>query len=150
MTEADEGTFEATYREHWLSLVRLAWLLTGSRDDAEDTVHDVFLRFRRVDPAPDHPLAYLRRMVINDVTDRARRRKIEARHAIAVDLAFDDPEIEETWALVAELAEGPRRALVLRYYLDLPLAEIAEVMGVPVGTVKSWLHRGLTNLRRSL
>jgi hypothetical protein len=49
----DQTAFEEAYREHSLALTRLAWLLVGSREKAEDAVHEVFLRYLRVDPPPD-------------------------------------------------------------------------------------------------
>jgi RNA polymerase sigma factor (sigma-70 family) len=145
----DQTAFEAAYREHSLALTRLAWLLTGSREKAEDAVHEVFLRYLRVDPRPNVPWSYLRRMVINQVIDDGRKADTETRFRSDQVLAFHDPELDETWEAICLLPEGPRRALVLRYYADLPLAEIAEVMGVPMGTVKSWIHRGLERLREA-
>jgi RNA polymerase sigma factor (sigma-70 family) len=143
----DQTSFEAAYHEHSLALTRLAWLMTGSRERAEDAVHEVFLRFLRVDPPPAAPWSYLRRMLINQVIDDGRKIATEARFRPDQQLAFNDPEFDETWEVICLLPEGPRRALVLRYYADLPLIEIADVMGVPMGTVKSWIHRGLERLR---
>lgn len=145
----DQVQFEAAYREHSLALIRMAWLLTGSREKAEDAVHEVFLRYLRVDPPPNSPWSYLRRMLINQVIDDGRRAATASRFRVDRVLVFNDPELDETWEAVCGLPEGPRRALVLRYYGDLPLAEIAEVMGVPMGTVKSWIHRGLDRLREA-
>jgi RNA polymerase sigma factor (sigma-70 family) len=145
----DQMGFEAAYRDHSLALIRMAWLLTGSREKAEDAVHEVFLRYLRVDPPPNSPWSYLRRMLINQLIDEGRRATTAARFRVDRVLVFDDPELDETWEAVCGLPEGPRRALVLRYYADLPLADIAEVMGVPMGTVKSWIHRGLERLREA-
>jgi RNA polymerase sigma factor (sigma-70 family) len=144
----DQTAFEAAYREHRLALTRLAWLLTGSRERAEDAVHEVFLRYLRVDPPPHSSWSYLRRMLMNQVIDDGRKAANESRFRPDQVLAFHDPELDQTWEAVCSLPDGPRRALVLRYYADLPLTEIAEVMGVPMGTVKSWIHRGLERLRQ--
>jgi len=144
----DETRIEAAYREHALALTRLAWLLTGSRERAEDAVHEVFLRYLAVDPPPDSPWSYLRRMLINQVIDDGRKAATELRFRADQALVFHDPELDETWDAVCGLPQGPRRALVLRYYADLPLAEIADILGVPTGTVKSWIHRGLERLRK--
>jgi len=145
----DQTEFEEAYREHAVALTRMAWLLTGSREKAEDAVHEVFLRYLGVDPPPNNPWSYLRRMLINQLIDEGRKATTAARFPVDRILVFNDPELDQTWEAVCELPEGPRRALVLRYYADLPLAEIAEVMGVPMGTVKSWIHRGLARLRES-
>jgi len=119
--------FEAAYRDHSLALIRMAWLLTGSREKAEDAVHEVFLRYLRVDPPPNSPWSYLRRMLINQLIDEGRRATTAARFRVDRVLLFDDPELDETWEAVCRLPEGPRRALVLRYYADLPIADIAEI-----------------------
>ena len=145
----DQTAFEAAYREHSLALTRLAWLLTGSREKAEDAVHEVFVRYLRVDPPPDSPWSYLRRMVVNQVIDEGRRSAMEARFRPDQDLAFRDPAQDETWDALGHLPEDQRRALILRYYADLSLSEIAEVMGAPMGTIKSWIHRGLEDLREA-
>ncbi len=143
----DKTVFENAYRKHSLALTRLAWLLSGSREKAEDAVHEVFLRYLRVDPPPDSPWSYLRRMVVNQVIDESRKSATEARFRPDQDLALEDPALDETWDILNRLPEDQRRVLVLRYYADLPLSEIAEVMGAPMGTIKSWIHRGLARLR---
>jgi RNA polymerase sigma factor (sigma-70 family) len=143
----DRTAFEAAYRAHRLALTRLAWLLTGSRERAEDAVHEVFFRYLQADPPPNSPWSYLRRMLTNQVIDDGRKAANESRFQPDRVLAFHDPELDETWEAVRDLPNGPRRALILRYYADLPLTEIVEVMGVPMGTVKSWIHRGLERLR---
>ncbi len=143
----DPTAVESAYRAHHLALLRLAWLMSGSRERAEDAVQEVFLRYQGLPSAPRDPWSYLRRMVVNEVIDAGRRAAVEARFRPDQDLVLHDPELDETWAAVCELSEGPRRALILRYYADLPLAEVAEVMGAPLGTVKSWIHRGLERLR---
>ncbi len=145
----DQTAFEEAYREHSLALTRLAWLLTGSREKAEDAVHEAFVRYLHVDPPPDSPWSYLRRMVVNQVIDDGRRSVTEARFRPDQDLAFEDPAMDETWDSLGSLPQDQRRALVLRYYADLPLAGIADVMGAPEGTVKSWIHRGLDRLREA-
>jgi len=57
------------------------------------------------------------------------------------------PELDETWAALDRLTPGQRTAVVLRFYGDLPLAEIAELTGTRLGTVKSQLHRALAELK---
>jgi RNA polymerase sigma factor (sigma-70 family) len=58
------------------------------------------------------------------------------------------PELDETWDVLRRLPERQRVALVLRFYEDLPEAEIAQVLGCPRGTVKSLIHRGLARVRK--
>ncbi len=139
--------FEVAYREHATALVRLAWLMTSSKEQAEGVVHEVFLRYQRVDPPPLSTWSYLRRMAINQIIDDSRRAATEVRYQPEPVLEFGDPELDETWEIVCSLPDQQRRALILRYYADLPLSEIALVMNVPLGTVKSHIHRGLERLK---
>jgi RNA polymerase sigma factor (sigma-70 family) len=60
------------------------------------------------------------------------------------------PEVDETWATVCLLPFRQRAVLALRYYEDLPEAEIARILGCRIGTVKSARHRALATLRRKL
>jgi RNA polymerase sigma factor (sigma-70 family) len=85
--------------------------------------------------------------VVNQVIDESRKSATEARFQPDRDLAFEDPALDETWDVLSRLPEDQRRVLILRYYADLPLTDIADVTGAPIGTVKSWIHRGLERLR---
>jgi RNA polymerase sigma factor (sigma-70 family) len=62
----------------------------------------------------------------------------------------DPPEIDETWTLLASLPHDQRVALVLRFYEDLPVDEIAAVMGCRPATVRTRIHRALTKLRKEM
>src|SRR4051794_41672055 len=75
-TDEDDDLFAATYREHFAALVRVAFLLTGSNEGAEDAVHDTFLRCRTRLADLEDPRSYLRAAVVNEcrsVHRRARR-----------------------------------------------------------------------------
>ncbi|MFG1865234.1 sigma-70 family RNA polymerase sigma factor [Microbispora bryophytorum] len=145
------------YREHRVGLVRLAVLLVGDLETAEDVVQDVFARLHSRRP-PDLTLAYLRTCVLNGSRSVLRRRAVMLRRTQRVtDLA----DSAETAVLIGEsrrqvlmaLARLPRRqreALVLRYYLDLADCEIALVMGVGQSTVRSTTARALARLLREL
>jgi len=146
----NRAAFEAAYREHATALTRLAWLLTGSKEKAEDIVHEVFVRYQSVDPPPVSEWSYLRRMVVNQVIDESRKAATEARYLPQPEVELDDPELDETWELVCALPQAQRQALILRYYADLPVAEIATAMSMPVGTVKSHIHRGLEKLKENV
>jgi RNA polymerase sigma factor (sigma-70 family) len=132
-------------------MVRLAWLLSGSREVAEDVVHDVFLRLEPMWEDLEDPAPYLRRSVINAVSAHHRRVDVERRLTPSPSAySFDDPEVEEVWAVVAKLPERQRQALVLRFYLDLTVGQVAEHLGCPAGTAKSLIHRGISQLRRKV
>lgn len=146
------------YREHRVGLVRLAVLLVGDLETAEDVVQDVFARLHGRRRPPDMTLAYLRTCVLNGSRSVLRRRAVALRRTQRVtDLA----DSAETAALVGEsrrqvllaLARLPRRqreALVLRYYLDLAEREIAQVMRIGQSTVRSTTARALARLLREL
>jgi RNA polymerase sigma-70 factor (sigma-E family) len=151
VTRAND-VFDAVYSAHYASLVRLAYVTTGNLPAAEDVVQDAFLEWlRRIDDV-DAPVAYLRRAVVSRCTSWVRRRILERRHAAVEPWAALPPEgvgVAVRKAL-ARLAPRQRSAVFLRYYLDLPVQEIAETLGCPVGTVKSLLHRALPVLETQL
>ena len=166
ITEARSSLPAATavtelYAGHALGLVRLAVLLVGDRASAEDIVQDAFLGlYRRWDRLPDTsaPLAYVRASVVNGCRTALRRR---SRARLVGNLTEPPAESAEAVALLSEeqravagalrrLPERQREALVLRYYLDLSQAEIATVMGISRGTVKSATSRALAAVGRTL
>ncbi len=148
----------AFYRDHRLNLVRLAVLLVGDRETAEDVVQDVFARLHGKWRPGVTTLAYVRTCVLNGSRSILRRRAVALRRIERVTELVDSAE---TAALIGEsrrevlLALGrlPRRqreALVLRYYLDLSDAETAEIMRVGESTVRSTTARALVRLHREL
>jgi RNA polymerase sigma factor (sigma-70 family) len=153
------------FREHHADLVRLALLLVGDRACAEDVVQDVFTRLcaRGRGPQTDSALpAYVRTAVVNGCRSVLRHRAIVRRVAIiGAPLWRDTQESAEHTAMLAEdqrrvlaalAALPPRRreVLVLRFYLGLPVAEVAATLGISQGSVKSATARGLEALGRRL
>lgn len=142
--------------------------LTGNREDALDVAQDALMRFfatldRFQEERPVRP--YLLRIVRNRAMDLFRRRRI--RRAESLDagelprqIADDRPGPEEAtrrdelrrrvWRAVSELVPAKREILVLRDYHDLAYAEIAKVLGIPIGTVMSRLHAARKALREIL
>lgn len=151
------------YRQHHADLVRLALLLVGDRASAEDVVQDVFTRLctgGRV-LAQDSALAYVRTAVVNGCRSMLRRRALARRVASRAVPWRDTQESAEHTAILAEerrlvlaaLAALPgrrREVLVLRFYLGLPVAEVAAMLGISQGSVKSATARGLASLARRL
>jgi RNA polymerase sigma factor (sigma-70 family) len=93
--------------------------------------------------------------VVNLARSHFRRRKVERKHAPKlVDEPAVDPvdlgERDRLWSVLQSLPERQRTAIVLRFYEDLSEVSTAEVMGCPVGTVKSLVSRGLERLRATL
>jgi RNA polymerase sigma factor (sigma-70 family) len=144
------GDFEAFYAVNRLAMVRLAWLLSGSREVAEDVVQDAFIQVQPALPRLRNPTAYLRRTVINGLAAHHRRLEVERRHRTETPFETRDPEVDETWSVILRLPDRFRQALVLRYYLDLSFREVAELLECPIGTAKSLVHRGLARVREEL
>lgn len=139
--------FDVFYREQWAKMVRLAWLMTGSRELAEDLVQDAFVLVGAKWASVQIPTAYLRVTVTNAVRAQARR---ESRKRLLPNERVQPvlpSELDETWHLLDRLPARQRQALVLRFYADLPITEIAEALHCRVGTAKSLVHRGLARMK---
>jgi RNA polymerase sigma-70 factor (sigma-E family) len=144
------------------ALLRLAVMLTGDGHEAEDLLQSTFAR------AAGHadrvagmgaPAAYLRRVMVNERFSEGRRRSRRVR-TVASTPAAPEPAVpagseavdrrDETWRWLATLSRQQRAVLVLRFYEDLPDAEIAALLDCPEATVRSHARRGLTALRERL
>lgn len=149
-------TFEDFVTARWATLVRTAHLLTGSPEAGADLVQDTltkaFPRWDRVSRA-DAPEAYVRTMMLNAFIDQRRlhgRRSAKDRLLLVrpEPAAAPDADVRlDLWHLLATLAPRERAVLVLRYYEDLKEAEIAQVLGISTGSVKSYAHTALRKLR---
>ena len=156
---SEAGRLGELYRRHAGDAARLAYLVTGDRALAEDLAHEAFIRmfgrFRDL-RNPDAFEFYLRRTIVNLARSHFRHRKVERAYLEGrgkSDLpaeARPAPDLgarQELWSALQSLPERQRTAIVLRFYEDLSEARTAEVMGCPVGTVKSLVSRGLDRLR---
>lgn len=141
-------------------LVRLGLMLSGNPHSAEDLAQSTYARaYRHRDriESADNPEAYLRRMLVNEFL--GWRRRLSSREQPVAEL-YDDPVADDpngqladrdaAWRLLAGLPRTQRAVLVLRYYEDLPDAEIAAVLGTAVSTVRSNAARALATLRAGL
>lgn len=145
-------TFDEIFASERGPMVRVAFLIIGSQAIAEEIVQDafagLFTHFERVDNA----IGYVRTAVVRGAVAWKKRRTMEADRLARV----DDPgstgigEIDTTWDALRALRPDRRAVLVLRFYEDLSHAQIAELLGCPVTTVRTRLHRGLSDLRREL
>jgi RNA polymerase sigma factor (sigma-70 family) len=132
-------------------MVRVAYLIAGSTAVAEEVTHDAFVTVYERWDRLDHPGAYLRRCVVNGAMRATRRRRHGERlEAVDPPPAEIRPAYDHTLDAVRRLAPRARALVVLRYYDQLTTQEIAEVLQIPPGTVKSGLHRALTELREVL
>jgi RNA polymerase sigma-70 factor (sigma-E family) len=143
-------SFDELYRASNARLIRLAWLLVGSRAVAEELVHDAFLDvYRRWDHI-DNPGGYLHRAVVNGSQRWLRRRE---RERVLLGVAGEppptgDPAIDTMWDAIQRLRPERRAVVVLRYWADLPHEQIAEIVDCPIATVRTRLHRALADLRK--
>ncbi|MBA2318370.1 MAG: SigE family RNA polymerase sigma factor [Euzebyales bacterium] len=122
--------------------------MTSDNAVAEELVQDAFVRVYRKFDRVENPAAYLRRAVTNACRSHHRRRFLEKGHEPERPLPAGPPEIDVMWEQLQQLTPKRRMALVLRFYEDLKIDEIAEVMDCSPGTVKSLVHRGLASLRK--
>ena len=152
--------FDRFVVENTEGLLRTAYLIVWDLPDAEDLVQETLVkvakRWAKVSRM-DHPVAYARRTLINLALDggtkRSRRRaelsEREPGESAALAAAPNDAH-DDLYAALAELAPRQRAVLVLRYFLDLPEAEVATALRCSVGTVKSTASRGLARLEQTL
>jgi RNA polymerase sigma-70 factor (sigma-E family) len=153
-----EREFREFFDAEFRPLRRLAYMLTGDWGEAEDLAQEAMVRVYRAwerIKERERPAAYARAVLVNRHRSMLRRARVEAKHKLArmpdrapvVEMGEDHLLV---WRALAELPAREREVLVLRYYEDMPQAEIAKVMGCPVGTVKSLTHRALGRLRDEL
>jgi len=124
-------------------------MLLGDREEAEDAVQDAMATLaRRGLDELDRPGAYLRTIVVNECRRRMRRQR--PRPASGPDLAaFDRHDIEMLDAL-GSLTARKRAVVVLRFYEDLEVNVIAELLGCAPSTVSSLLHRAMKDMKEIL
>ncbi len=160
-----DNAVEQLYASHYRQLVRLSVLLVRDPETAEEVVQDSFVamhgRWRSL-REPEKGLAYLRQTVVNRSRSVLRRRGVASRYvasqpdaASALAPGADESALvsERRQAVLGALGKLPsrqREVMVLRYYLDLDEATIAETLGISRGAVKSHASRGAATLRTLL
>ncbi|HZM82071.1 MAG TPA: SigE family RNA polymerase sigma factor [Candidatus Limnocylindrales bacterium] len=150
--------FDSFYQAHFGNTVKMAYGLTADLPEAHDIAQEAFCRawsrWRDLSGF-DNPAAWVRKVAVNLARSRWRRLRTQRLSGHLVrerpeHVAALDPEHVAVVAALRKLPAAQREAIVLHYLVDLPLAEVAEQMRAPVGTVKSWLHRGRTALAEEL
>ena len=152
MSEPVASSFDDVFLAEHAGLVRLATVMCGSPARAEELVQDAFAgAWTRWDEL-QRPGAYLRRSVVNATINATRRRERSEEPLPEADPVAPDapPPDTDLLAVLDELPPVQRAVVVLRFYLDLPLAEIAEAVDRPLNTVKSDLRRALAALSGEL
>lgn len=145
----DRPTFDELYRSAYTPMVRLASILVDTVDDAEHVVQDAFIAMYRRYDTVRNPGGYLRVSVVNGCRKTLRRRRLFRRR----------PEEREEHGelvfnhVVDEIRRLPidQRVLIgLRYDQQMTDSEIAHELSIPIGTVKSRLHRAISSLRTAM
>jgi RNA polymerase sigma-70 factor (sigma-E family) len=147
-----------TYRAHYRSLLGLAALLLDDTASCEDVVQEAFIRVHSARSRvrdPEKTLAYLRQTVVNLSRSALRRRIMGLRllskpmpdMASAEEGAYELLERDQLKAALRGLQRRQREVLVLRYFADMTEAQVAETLGISIGSVKAYGSRGLAALR---
>ena len=162
VVHARQGSREAAgalFDRYWTLAWRTAYAVTADRGLADDAGQDAFVKaFGALDRFDENqPFApWLKRITINAAVDSLRRRR-------RLEIVHDEESVYHAWTLsesadddlrrwavadaVSALGTGKRIVVVLHYWLDLPLEDIAGVLGLPIGTVASRLARAKEELR---
>jgi RNA polymerase sigma-70 factor (ECF subfamily) len=147
---ADDLRFDDLFREHYPRLVGLGVAMTGSEESARDLAQETMLRaHQRWDQVSgyEHPGGWLRRVMANLLIDQHRTSTAEGAAYGRLGRprsASDDPDAVDhaAWEeLIAPLSARQRAVVALHYGDDLRVEEVAELLGIPIGTVKSSLSR---------
>jgi RNA polymerase sigma-70 factor (ECF subfamily) len=161
----DETAWAGVIRRHQEAVFRLAYLLLGDADDAEDVAQEVFFRaYRALDRfdagRPLRPwLLEITRNLCHNWRRALRRyaaalgRVMQITPAVSsdpTDQAADQWKAEMLWQAVRRLRMVDQETIYLRYFLELPVEEAAQALQVAPGTVKSRLARALERLRATI
>lgn len=145
----DDRSFELFFEERYRPMLGLAIGMVDQKCTAEEIVQEalqqVWLRWDEV----SEPAFYLRTAVVNRCHDELRRRRVR-RDADRALRHHPQAEAHYLADVLADVTPKRRKALVLRFYGGHSVAEVAEAMEIPTGTVKSLIHRGLADMRGAL
>jgi len=156
--QGDHDAFAELARAAVVRLDRAARLVLRDPELARDAVQDGLIRAWRDLPGlrePDKFDAWLHRLIVNSCLDLARRRKrrvievelTEINTPLLQDHSGDSEARELVDSVLRRLDERERAIVVLHYYLGMPLTDVSAALGIPLGTVKSRLHRALGSMR---
>src|SRR5436309_2378522 len=160
----DQSAFASIVREHQAMVFSMAYHFLRDHGLAEELAQEVFLHLHknlRAIQSPSHLVYWLRQVTSHRCIDQARRQKLRPRVSLpdylerapepASSGPIADPLLAEALRrLIARLPERSRIIVILRFQEDLDPPEIADMLGIPLGTVKSNLHRSLAVMRARL
>jgi RNA polymerase sigma-70 factor (sigma-E family) len=151
--------FDRFAADNTTGLLRTGYLIVGDLHEAEDLVQETLFTVARRWPKVsrmDHPAAYARRILVNLALrggPKRSRRRTELGETHAAEQAAPATPLDghdELHAAIAALPPRQRAVLVLRYFLDLPEADVAAALECSLGTVKSTASRALARLEQTL
>jgi RNA polymerase sigma factor (sigma-70 family) len=161
--DTSDEAFAALTRRHIDSAYRLAWAILGNSGDADDATQEAFAsawRHRRSLRDPARFDAWFGRILVNECRQRLRRRARERIRVLPDAVVSAEPAVPDSSGHVAtrdaisravvRLDADHRIVVILRYWADLSVDEIAARLDVPSGTVKSRLHYALRSMRPRL
>lgn len=165
----EEGAFADLFHQYKNLVYRNAYLLLGDAQAAEDALQEVFVKVYRsldtFDPEKGAFTTWLQRITINYCLNVRRKRPASSLETLASklslsaatpqsllpeELVISQEQVETLWQAVQHLSLPLRVVVILRYYQELPYQEIAQVLNIPLGTVKWRLHEALKVLRQEL
>ena len=163
----DKPAFAQLYQLTSTKLFALALGILRRRDWAEDVLQEAYLRIwrsaQKFDPAKGSPMSWMVTIVRNSAFTMLDRRGRETAATSEADIeamasgnpdpldqAMASSDARALMACLQELDEKQRRTIALAYYEGLTHAELSERLGTPIGTIKSWIRRGLMTLKRCL
>ncbi len=149
LPSSETRDFDDFYTAHFGCMVRLASYLVDRRTVAEDIVQDSFRQVWQRWATITNPAGYLRTSVVNGCHNELRQRRVRRDSwPKLIDRSGSDRHYLAD--ALAGIPESRRKAIVLRFYGDRTMNEIAEAMNIPTGTAKSLIHRGLADLRGAI
>jgi RNA polymerase sigma-70 factor (ECF subfamily) len=166
--QGDVAAFEMLFRQYEKLVFRTAFLITGNKDEAEDILQEVFIAVWKsrhtFDPQKAKLSTWLHRITVNRCAREKRRKRPAAlsleetgvdlpdmsNHAHPEDILINKMEYERLLKAMEALDNRHRSVLVLRYFNDMSYQEIAEVLEVPLGTVKSRINHALSYLKQQM
>lgn len=147
--EREDEVYVRSYRR----LVRVAYLILGDGETAEDVVQEAFVAYRGRAAQVVNPDGFLRQVVVYQCRSRLRHRAVQRAALPRLVAVSADPDVTDRVAVqhaLTRLSVRQRTAIVLRYYEGCSEAEISNLLQCRRGTVKSLLARGLLIMRREL
>lgn len=163
MEPTNDEIVDLLFRRHYVALLRLAVVMVGNREAAEDAVQDAFTALHRNWRSlrdAENPEVYLRSTVLNRCRSWVRRQAtqravrplmlVREHHKSAEDTIVDRDEVGSLVAVMRTLPRRQREVLACRFVLELSIAETADLLEISEGSVKTHTHRGLKSLQQRI